>query len=891
MRTIALPPRAPMKVLPLCIAAVAISPWVLCSPSAAQLRVEAYAGRPFGVARATVGGLFSADNLPTGDSAIEVAEAGGRVFYPAVQSGPGRRFFRNLLDTRVTVTVYFLFRGDAPLDVTLYAGRPYRARVEPIPDRRGHERFMGEWWREYNRNLNALSSRGGFPPLVQNYLISTLGRRLQLPIRRQGNIRDRSDADQVLGLVLGTDSIRIAMQKERLLDSGDGGSATLPLPPPIGPPAISYPEPAEEIEIDAIAAHVPEECFYMRFGNFVNFQWLRDWLDQWGGDLRNLVTRQGVDYAVNGRVERQLALREDQVARLVGPAVISDVALIGFDTFLREGAAIGVLFEARNSFLLSQGLNQNRAAFLNEVDGAQESKIKIGDHEVSFLFTEDNRLRSFYAIDGDYHLVTNCRELVERFYQAGDGERPLSQAADFLHARQLLPASREDTIFIHLSDAFFRNLVGPHYRVEMTRRLASVTDMESWQLAVLAARNEGQPSESLHDLIAGGFLPPNFGERVDGSRIIWGGAHPEDSLRGMRGTFLPIPDVEIQGVTPEEAASYGRFAEFYARQWERMDPVVIGIRRDVLGDDGLEQISLDLHASPLAKQHYGFLMQLLGPPTYDRIPPRLDDLVFAEAMMGGRFFAGRPYRLFFGLRSYDPVIEYHYGRLRYPHLQWNSLRAYIGTTPDPGPFRLFAGPEYVPPQGGIGPARTPIGDGWQQTEGDVTVFSPQREIVEEIVPTLEYEPIERPAQIRLHVKNLSGTELEPLVNRLGYGRTLEVSEANAALLQAMSSQLGVPREDALTVTEELLDVRLVSPLGGEYELVNRRDGPPRWMSTAQQQELSSSFVLTEPGGYQFPLLSWFRGLDLDFLLNEEGLSAHASLLMEPPRDQESYGQP
>ena len=68
-------------------------------------------------------------------------------------------------------------------------------------------------------------------------------------------------------------------------------------------------------------------------------------------------------------------------------------------------------------------------------------------------------------------------------------------------------------------------------------------------MARWAARAEKQPARTIADLIAAGALPKGFGRRPDGSTPIWKGDTVVDSLRGPRGSFLPVPDVPIRAVT------------------------------------------------------------------------------------------------------------------------------------------------------------------------------------------------------------------------------------------------------------------------------------------------------------------------------------------------------
>ena len=244
-------------------------------------------------------------------------------------------------------------------------------------------------------------------------------------------------------------------------------SATEPLPTRSVTESVETPA-TNDVKVEEIALHVPEECFYVRFGNFPNYLWFSRLLREFGGDLRTLIAMRGLDYGLNARQEQQLVLKESGLAELLGPQVIADVALVGQDMFMREGAAIGIMFQARSNFGLGSDFRSQRAAALKANKDATESTVDVGGHKVSFLSTPDNRIRSFYAVDGDFHFVTTSRALVARFYEAGAGERALGKSDEFRLARAEVPLERDDTVFAYLSAEFFQNLLGPHYRIEMT---------------------------------------------------------------------------------------------------------------------------------------------------------------------------------------------------------------------------------------------------------------------------------------------------------------------------------------------------------------------------------------------------------------------------------------
>ena len=115
-----------------------------------------------------------------------------------------------------------------------------------------------------------------------------------------------------------------------------------------------------------------------------------------------------------------------------------------------------------------------------------------------------------------------------------------------------------------------------------------------------------------------------------------------DSLRGRRGTFVPVPDVPIEKVTPARRQNTASSEQYYADQWGPMDPVVAGIRREELPEGKLERVVLDVQAAPLSPQHVQMLSHWLGEPTDQRLAPVAGDVVSFEAVVrGGTFIVRR----------------------------------------------------------------------------------------------------------------------------------------------------------------------------------------------------------------------------------------------------------
>jgi hypothetical protein len=880
-----------------------------CDSTFAQGRVEgeAFVGQPFGVGRIVVD--LSPDMLPQplGVEGIGLGEAHGRVLYPVVENpafgklikgvldrrtpltigGPIREevggILRTILDRPPHATIYFLFRGAEPLDLMVQARSNLSLTVVPRSGGNGHRRLLPLWWQQYARAPRLLETKPDYPPLLDNYLTTMLAKwtNSRLPEKKQ----TKSAYDELqheLGVNTGTESLRISMEQDRLLGLNHlDQPADQPLPEALVPPELEVPEAAADVKVEPIAMRVPAECFYVRFGSFPNFLWLQDTLARWGGDAQNLIALRGLDRGMNGRVEKQLVLKQTVLSRMLGETVIADVAMIGTDMFFREGAAYGMLFHARSNLGLSTSLTQQRNERLSQ-GGVKEEKVTIGNRSVSYLMSPDGAVRSYYVADGDFHLVTSSRRIVARFLATASGDGSLGASKEFRHARSVMPLDRSDTVWVYLSDAFFRNITSPHYRVEMARRLQATADIELVQLAKLTAAAQNLPGDSIAQLIGDGLLPTEFETLPDGSRCVLASGIVHDNVRGYHGTFLPIPDMPVDKITHSELDEYQRFGDFYRTHWGRIDPVIVAMKR-TSSPQNREHVVVDVLMTPFATQHFDLLRQWVGPADMNRLAAIPGDIANLQMVATNQ-------RIFAGLRDTGPkaqssAVDGDWGYLTMHGRFRSLLESYIGTTgSDLGWLSIFN--LGIPPVSDpAGYAGSPLG-GWRRQDDHFTVFSFQRDVLATVTPQLHFEPAQRPAQIRLHVGDLSHAQITPVLNELGYTRTKETSLSNLRLMHALDQQLHIPPAACKEAAEFLLDAKLICPLGGRYELRETPGGQPRWISTALEKgETSGAAGNHVPEGYQSPPLNWFRGLDLDATMTDKHISAHAEVDMQMPAAQ------
>jgi hypothetical protein len=858
--------------------------WFSADAAVARVDVEAIPGSPFGVGRMTVPLRLADVDAAVDSNGFALVEEDGRVLYPAFTTGRIGKFIGQLLGTGdlppTSVTVYFLFTGDRPLKLTLYTPAAHTTTAVPVPQQpRQYSRLLQDWWREYNAAARQQITDGDYPPLVETYLTTMLGKRLGFPppLADRGTEKKPDETQQALDLLLGTESLHLATMRETIMGRGAIEAANQPLPADVAWRGLPLPPVPTDVIIEPMAAHVPEECFYVRFGRFSNYLWMDNLLEDYGGDVGSMITLRGASTDLNGRMQRQLALEKNVLADLLGDTVIADVAIIGRDTHTDLGAAIGMLFQARNA-VLAQDFAQQRARALarEKPNGATNVTVKIAGRDVSLLSTPDNRLRSFYAVDGDFHLVTTSRAIVERFFDAGAGRGSLAASPEFRHARTVMPVSREDTIFVYFSSAFFRGLVSPQYQIELARRMQSVTDIELLHMARLAARAEKQPGDTIDDLIRAGLLPRGFGQRPDGSRPVISDNAIVDSLRGPRGSFIPIPDVELTGVTRSEASQYAARAAFYRDNWKQMDPLMAGVKRLARDRTGGERLVIDAQIAPLDESKYGWVMSLLGPPSNRRVAPVPGDVISIQTVVkGGMFAPSIPvHHLFVGVQDMASNGDVRSsGFLRTLQILQNTP-GYLGALPGPGFLDLLPG-LLASERDVYGFTALPLGL-WRRDAGGFSMLSFDKRLLADVTPHLRLEETDTEAQVRVHVGDLSQSKLSGWISTLMADRARQASLGNARLLHALSQQLHVPREDALNTAEHLLDAKLVCPLGGEYQLAESPGSIGLWQSTRW-----SAADSTEPREPYSPLLlEWFRGLDARMTKSDGRLVVHAELDMQ-----------
>lgn len=450
----------------------------------------------------------------------------------------------------------------------------------------------------------------------------------------------------------------------------------------------------------------------------------------------------------------------------------------------------------------------------------------------------------------------------------------------FQAARTLLPASNQYSIFAYISPEFLRGLLSPQYQIELRRRAQAQAALDMADMATWVAQSEGLPGATIEELIANQLLPDDFMDRADGSMVVQEEGKWRDTLRGYRGAFLPIADIEIGKVTGGELEQYRNTLDYFNSSWRELDPILVGIRRFEHPQlANREHVIIEAYVAPFRSDKYGWLTQILGPPSPDAIVLPEDDIANLQVYLAGMPGMDTPnHQLFVGIKDLVPPDPAENKGLLRTLLALQSLPAYIGAWPAPGILdTLF--PTASSQSDAAGFTRMLLGL-WRWTGDGFSVLSFDRSILETAAATVRPEQQDNYAQGRLAVKDLSGSQIEPWLNRFWYRRGLQASLGNAAFLNAMEQQFHLEPKTVLQTTEELVGAKLQCPIGGKFRWSESSTDSGIWTSDRWPSEGLNPETALLPDDYKAPWIDWCRGLKLHLSQLPESLAVLGIIELE-----------
>jgi hypothetical protein len=334
-------------------------------------------------------------------------------------------------------------------------------------------------------------------------------------------------------------------------------------------------------QLPVLASYIPEDQYAVFFANINKQIELADLMDEWGGNLLHQVEASARDFKVRQKVSSQLCLENSWLTRMFGDKVVGDMVFTGSDPFLKEGTSFTVLFTLKDRERFRKQLDK-RYAEAASVKGARRSTFTVDGLSGFSVVSPDRTISSYTLIMGNTAIVSTSLPALQRILAVSSKRLPaLAQADDFRYMRTIFPQNAaEEDIFIYLSDAHIRNLVGPRWKIGEARRMRCSGNMALLSNARLWFKAEKRREPTMAELVSGGYLGANPPVCPDhGSYEIDSAGQPRCSLHNHQGLLTPVGEVALEKVTNEEAAQYKAFVENYNRYWTKFfDPIGIRVR-------------------------------------------------------------------------------------------------------------------------------------------------------------------------------------------------------------------------------------------------------------------------------------------------------------------------
>jgi len=336
---------------------------------------------------------------------------------------------------------------------------------------------------------------------------------------------------------------------------------------------LGRPVPAEPL-----AESTPAEFYYVRFASLDALFAVVDQMDLWGTPAASLFSRRSQDHDLANRYMTALGVDRSEIARVLGPQVITEVALIGSDPYLREGSDVTLIFRVRSRPLFDRGLADALARYQRRHGTLAQASHEHAGVTITQSSSADGAVQQLRADRGDLTIVSNSPAAIHRVLEAMAGKRPrLSDEPDFrfMLARD---AEARGQVLGYAGDRFVAEVVGPRQKVLEARRQIAWAELQTpGYAALLYGWIQGRRPATRDELLASRLLRRTELRHQDGAAIEWEPGGAARSKWGTSRALTPLIDLPPPArVSPAEQLAYERFARDYERRWATyVDPFMV----------------------------------------------------------------------------------------------------------------------------------------------------------------------------------------------------------------------------------------------------------------------------------------------------------------------------
>ncbi|HNV70751.1 MAG TPA: hypothetical protein PKO06_13705, partial [Candidatus Ozemobacteraceae bacterium] len=508
---------------------------------------------------------------------------------------------RKSLDTKPGLVVLGQLTSKSPARLKLTNRRTGKSlrdlQIDTAQATPGTEEIKTQWLETWAMDLMLMAGRTPGNPGFKFIMLQEAARMLGTsPAADSPDRRNRLQQADLYSLTTGALAIQEALQLDRMTNPrahrSDDRHEISKL---VGPQIKSHPF-AEMIgkrvpQVLPIDALVPAHFYACHFSSIGRQMEFGDLLDQWGTSLLHTMQVAAHDAQIKEKFQDQLCLKPSELTRLFGDQVIADLTICGADPFLHEGTDLTVIFNLKNATLFEANAQKNFAEARSRVPGCREETIDLDGVQVHSLTSIDTKLYSLSCTLDNFKVYSNSRTALKTVISTFRGKTPsLAASDDYRYMRLVFPpnTSKED-VFLYLSDAHIRQLVGPVWKITRQRRIQCLASLRLIHDAATLFQLDGKPGiPTLERLVKDNLLPETLLWCPDHGTYTYGGKPEDDpvcSIHGRMRHLTPIIEYSPKLVSVEEKQDYENFVREYNQYWRQFfDPIGI---RGTLATDGI----------------------------------------------------------------------------------------------------------------------------------------------------------------------------------------------------------------------------------------------------------------------------------------------------------------
>ena len=360
-----------------------------------------------------------------------------------------------------------------------------------------------------------------------------------------------------------------------------------------GPATSSHPweemlsnrEPA----ISCLARIVPEQFLFIECRSICAFSSALLQLDKCSRALSIRFGAGAIDRNTVENVQRKLALTAFKMEQFQED--VSEFALTTSDLFAADGSDITVMLLSKNPQQTRSMLESSLAAAL-EQGVAMLDKASYRNVDYIHALSADHSLDVYSAEPRDgLFLRSNSLPALKMIIDRALDEHQansLGERAEFRYVRTLMPwRDDKEDVFVYLSDAFIRRLVGAELRISARRKFLCQNKLVMLQHAIaMFCTEHGRLPESIEELSASQCAPlfnsgamscPDFGHYS----IVRIGNEMSGacSQHGWTNQLRPLLEIPVTTASSIEAEEYKLFVEQYNQYWRTyFDPIAFRLQ-------------------------------------------------------------------------------------------------------------------------------------------------------------------------------------------------------------------------------------------------------------------------------------------------------------------------